>query len=207
MLHSSLLLKVGAITFVVGAATIALLGLQASGSTGRPDDQAVSLVEQAVIAQQQVAVPATTETAALAARSFVPHMVKLSRLRHPDHAQLMAARTRGRERLDTILAGRALQAADRTLDHALAQESEADFVAYGGGASDFRGISTDKMAGGGVKVTLSAITWSGIGQIQGDHVVTAHPHNTIIVTSTVEQTPDGPRVVDYSWAFAPGSEP
>ena len=177
----------------VAAGTLAAVVVTTAGTSSASVSvsQATDLVRSATVISQQVVVPASSgESDDL----------------HPATTDLTKTESLGRERLSAYYTGKALVDQTADLDKAMHQEEQPDFVALGGGASDFVVTST-RSSGSALYVKARVDVWSLVGQIQRGKVVRARPVNTILVTATVVKTASGPRISSYIWTFAPGSSP
>jgi hypothetical protein len=153
---------------------------------------ASSLVRNAVVARQRVSVP--------------PDQSAQSRT-HPAATALSETATAGQRQLSSMFIGSALASANTELARAITQEKQPDFVVLDGGASNFVVTKAQGMRDHSVQIQAKADTWSLLGQIQNGKIVPARPQNTILITARVVKTPQGLRISDFSWKFAPGSAP
>lgn len=179
----------------VTALAAGMLVNSATSSSASPSVRDASrLLNNALIAQQQILVPATAKTS-LASAKAAPA------------AALTSMRATGRTRLASLFTDDALTKANQTLDAAVAKEQDPTFVVLGGGATNFAVTEADVGSDGTIHLNATVDSWSLVGQIQGSKIVQARPQNTLLVTAIVTKTPNGPRISRLEWTFAPGSEP
>lgn len=195
----------------LGAGLLALLVGATAARAGDPDEKAVvSALTEAVAAAQQ----SFTSPVALAASADLKvgdNATAAAALKSgPSLAEVARVDSAGKMLLGQHFAGTALT--DRLRAHSamiVEQENRTvpGFTPLGGGVSDVQ-VSSISVDGDTASVHAIITTWARMSQVERDgHVVVSQPSNDLVVDASLLRSPDGWKVTEYEWTFAPGSEP
>lgn len=119
---------------------------------------------------------------------------------------LPEALTKANGRLRSVYSGELLTQRSDQLDASLRAQAGGALRFFGGGVSKLT-FSKIGISGSIARLTVTATTWSDVGQVVERKVVRSRPANIVEFTFELTRLPEGWRITQESFVFAPGSEP